>query len=120
MYRCCLCGTEYPDAADAIKCVNRCGRSKFQDGAFIKKDSKYSGSTTSVKFSKELSVNFKEKDLEDEINKVCIKLIDGGAPEQSVNYIRKRIFNTWNEKSHGDKLIDLKRLLMTLKMYVRD
>ena len=91
MYKCCLCGTEYKDAADAVKCVNRCGRQKFQDGAFIKKDSKYSGASTETIFLNDFSVDFKEKEIEDEIRKICSQLIDLGAPSTYVNRMMMHI-----------------------------
>ena len=119
MYKCCLCGTEYADVKDVIKCVNRCGRSRFQDGAFKKKDSKYDGETTNYVFINDFGFSFKSDEIEDEINKVCIELIDRGAPEQSVNYLRARTFLNWKEKSKGERLFDLKRLIMTLDMYLK-
>lgn len=119
MYKCCLCGTEYADVKDVIKCVNRCARSRFQDGTFKKKDAKYSGETTNYVFSDDFGFSFKSNEIEDEINKVCRELIDNGAPAQAVNYLRARTFLNWMEKSKGEKLFDLKRLVMTLNMYIK-
>ena len=120
MYKCCLCGNEYENATDAVKCVNRCGRQKFQDGAFIKKNSKYSGETTQTIFPNDFTFDFTEKEIEDEIRKISSQLIDLGAPPVYVGRKMMSIFFTWPEKSKGDKIKDLKHLIITLSMYVRD
>ncbi len=120
MYKCCLCGNEYEDAADAVRCVNRCGRQKFQDGTFVKKDSKYSGETTQTIFLNDFTFDFTEKEIEDEIRKISSQLIDLGASSVYVNRKMMHIFLTWPEKSKGDKIKDLKHLIITLSMYVKN
>lgn len=37
-YKCCLCGKEYETEKEVVACVNHCGREKFSNGAFVKKD----------------------------------------------------------------------------------
>ena len=63
MYKCCLCGKEYETEKAAVKCVNKCGREKFLDGAFQHKEAKYSGERTTVSFlfKEELGFNTKEE-----------------------------------------------------------
>lgn len=51
MFKCCLCGKAYETEAEVVKCVNRCGRSKQQDGVFHPKKSNYSGSITKTSFN---------------------------------------------------------------------
>ena len=93
--------------------------SHYKDGTFKKKDAKYSGETTNYVFSDDFGFSFKSNEIEDEINKVCRELIDNGAPAQAVNYLRARTFLNWMEKSKGERLFDLKRLVMTLNMYIK-
>lgn len=38
MYKCPLCGASYETELAVIKCINKCGRNKFEDGAFKKKE----------------------------------------------------------------------------------
>lgn len=41
-FKCPLCGTEYATEKEVIVCVNKCGREKFSNGAFIKKEAPHS------------------------------------------------------------------------------
>lgn len=38
MYICPLCGSQYKTEAAVIRCINKCSRNKFEDGAFKKKE----------------------------------------------------------------------------------
>lgn len=115
MFKCCICGKQYISKDAAVKCVNKCARQCFASGKFQKKEAHYSPDVEN--FICEVPLPAHSDDLEDEVNRVCIELIDGGAPEKEINLQRTRIFATWNEKSKGDKMKDLQRLYLLKNFY---
>jgi len=105
MYKCCICGKEYKTEKEVVKCVNRCGRAGFQTGKFVKKDSRYSGETTTRTYDN----RGEDMELVDLYN----KLLDLGAPEPAV----KRHYNMALSANRDDVSEYIEEMKMMVSIY---
>ena len=87
MFKCCLCGKSYETERAAVRCVNKCGREKFENKDFIKKESTYRGETVEISYRVSEDMNLKEK-CEELVEKIQSKGIATSLRRQLKNWDR--------------------------------
>ena len=113
MFKCCLCGREYENEKAAVKCVNKCGREKFLDGAFQHKETKYSGEETRIKFDFEVESD----SIKEDILRIFQELADNGAPPKRIETLRKNLLDSWDNKTDEEKKEELGRVLALKNLF---
>lgn len=114
MFKCCLCGKEYETENAAVKCVNKCSREKFLDGAFQHKNAKYRGETSNVSFNFEIDTEM----IKESIAFLLNKMLENGAPNKRVEVLKKEIFSNWDNKTEEEKRNELGRIEIMASIFL--
>ena len=93
MFKCCICGKSYETERAAVRCVNKCGREKFENKDFVKKDSVYRGETVEIFYKVNEDLHLKEK---------CEKLLTKIEAKGVVMSLRRQL-NNWDRLSKEEQ-----------------
>ena len=109
MFKCPICNQTYENVNAAIKCINSCGRKKFNDGVFQTKPSKYKGEIININYDFE----FNQLSLIE-----IFQQLEHLLSPQEYFKIQYMTYNNWDRLSSQEKENRINCLILTTKIYI--
>lgn len=123
MYKCPLCGKEYSLEKDVVACVGRCGRDKFSNGAFVKKEAPRSENRFSFN-SEEINLTNKQiiREIANTSHELCeylTKANNAAARKQVIKFVVD-FLNEVNEQERPYLLSKYNEISLMRQIYIKE
>lgn len=123
MYKCPLCKKEYSSEREVIVCVNRCGRDKFSNGAFVKKEAPRREDRFSFN-SEEINLTNKQiiREIASSSHELCeylTKANNAAARKQVIKFVVD-FLNEVNENERPYLLFKYNEISLMKQIYIKE